>query len=435
MPWGPLACGHSLWTKGDLMKSRFALIASCVSLLATGSCTSSNPTQTDLAVSSDMSVATDDMASSTPPDMASLPPDMVPGCGFGQALDTGGAGTCSCDTKHTSMCASTTYCCGAAQSCLSAAGPRGETRCSGPPAREDAAMGYDPLRNNIILRTGGCLDAGQNPILCTDQWTLGQVTWDVQTPTTAITPRKGSIMAWLPTKGTLLLFGGQTDANSVGTAVNDLYSWSGTDWTKLTQAVSPSARTFSAMAYDSDRSVMVLFGGDDKTDNDQSDTWEYNGNTAVWKQNTMIVTEPLEREGHGIVYDTKIKKIVMHAGLVKSKFDRDTWTYDGNDWTKLTDNPAVPVHGYFAMVYDPVRKVTVLYGGETTNNVPVGDTWEFDGTTSTWTLKSTAGPAKRTKPSMVYDQGRKAMVVFGGNNAGLQKDAWTWDGTTWNQIY
>ena len=37
---------------------------------------------------------------------------------------------------------------------------------------------------------------------------------------------------------------------------------------------------------------------------------------------------------------------------------------------------------------------------------------------------------------MAYDQGRKQMVLFGGNNgANLQKDAWTWDGTNWTQIY
>lgn len=412
------------------MRNRFTLVASCLSFLLAGSCTSSNPQQVlDLGMTLDLSVSAD---LSTPPDLTSLPPDLVPGCGFGQTLT---AGSCACDAAHPTLCNGNVYCCGAAQTCLPAAGPRGETRCSGPAVREGSALGYDPVRNNLILRTGACQDAMQNPVLCADQWTLGQVTWDPQTPTTAITPRSGSIMTWLPSKQTLLLFGGQTILNNAGSAVNDLYAWNGTDWTKQAPATSPSARAYSAMAYDPGRQVLVLFGGDDKTDNSQSDTWEYNGTT--WKM-LAPATEPNAREGHAMIYDPNIKRVVVHGGLVAGAFDRDTWVYDGNDWTQLANNAAMAVHGYFAMAYDPGRNVTVLYGGENTaagNTVVLGETWEFNG--ATWTQRTPATtPGKRTKAAMAYDQGRKQMVLFGGNNgANLLKDAWTWDGTNWSQIY
>ena len=412
------------------MRNRFTLVASCLSFLAAGSCTSSNPQQVlDMSVAVDMSVNVD---LATPPDQTVVPPDLVPACGFGQTLN---AGSCVCDAVHTTLCSGNVYCCGSAQTCLPAAGPRGETRCSGPSVRESPAMGYDLVRNNLILRTGTCLDGGQNPILCSDQWTLGQVTWDPQTPATAITPRLGSTMAWLPSKQQLLLFGGQTILNNAASAVNDLYAWTGTDWSKLAPATSPSARNYSAMAYDTGRQVMVLFGGTDKTDNAQSDTWEYNGTT--WKA-LAPNTEPNAREGHGMIYDPGTKRIVMHAGLVAGVYDRDTWVYDGNDWSQLANNAAMAVHGYFAMAYDPDRKVTVLYGGENTaagNTVVLGETWEFNGTT--WTQRTpAANPGKRTKAAMAYDPVRKQMVLFGGNNGtNLLRDAWTWDGTTWAQIY
>lgn len=362
------------------MRNRFTLVASCLSFLLAGSCTSSNPQQVlDLGMTLDLSVSAD----LTPPaDLTSLPPDLVPGCGFGQTLT---AGSCACDAAHPTLCNGNVYCCGAAQTCLPAPGPRGETRCSGPAVREGSALGYDPVRNNLILRTGACQDAMQNPVLCADQWRLGQVTWDPQTPATAITPRNGSTMTWLPSKQTLLLFGGQTILNNAGSAVNDLYAWNGTDWTKQAPA-----------------------------------------------------TEPGAREGHAMIYDPNIKRVVLHGGLVAGAFDRDTWVYDGNDWTQLANNAAMAVHGYFAMAYDPGRNVTVLYGGENTmagNTVVLGETWEFNGTT--WTQRTPANtPGKRTKAAMAYDQGRKQMVLFGGNNgANLQKDAWTWDGTNWTQIY
>lgn len=420
------------------MRNRFTFVASCLSFLAAGlgaglpvgGCTSSNPQQvTDLAMTLDMSVSVD---LATPPDQTVLPPDLVPGCGFGQTLT---AGSCACDAAHPTLCTGNVYCCGGTQTCLPTAGPRGETRCSGPSVRESPAMGYDLVRNNLILRTGTCLDGGQNPVLCTDQWTLGQVTWDVQQPATAITPRLGSIMAWLPSKQQLLLFGGQTILNNAGSAVNDLYAWTGTDWSKLAPATLPSARTYSAMAYDAGRQVMVLFGGTDKTNTAQSDTWEYNGTT--WKM-LAPANEPNAREGHGMVYDPGTKRIVVHAGLVAGAYDRDTWVYDGNDWTQLANNAAMAVHGYFAMAYDPGRGVTVLYGGENTaagNTVVLGETWEFNGTT--WAQRTPAvTPGKRTKAAMAYDQGRKQMVLFGGNNGTtLLKDAWSWNGTTWTQIY
>lgn len=412
------------------MRNRFTLIASCLSFLLSGSCTSSNPQQAvDLGMTLDLSVSAD---LTTPPDQTTLPPDLVPGCGFGQTLT---AGSCACDGAHPTLCNGNLYCCGAAQTCLPAAGPRGETRCSAPPVREASALGYDPVRNNLILRTGTCLDAGQNPVLCADQWTLGQITWDPQTPATAITPRSGSIMTWLPSKQTLLMFGGQTTLNSANSAVNDLYAWSGTDWSKLAPATSPSARAYSAMAYDPGRQVMVMFGGVDRTDNSQSDTWEYNGTT--WRM-LAPATEPGAREGHGMIYDANIKRVVMHGGLVAGAYGRDTWTYDGNDWTQLAPNAAMALHGYFAMAYDPSRNVTVLYGGENTlagNTVVLGETWEFNGTT--WTMRTPAAtPGRRTKAAMAYDAGRKQMVLFGGNNGtNLLKDAWTWDGTNWSQIY
>ncbi len=416
------------------MKSRFVLAASCLSLLATGSCTSSNPDQvtTDMAMMSvDLSVGGDVADMSMLPDYATTPPDMASSCGFGQVRDTG-SGACTCDPGHASMCTGNTYCCGSTQICLTNPGPRGETLCSGPSVREAAAIGFDPIRYNLVLRTGGCQDLVPNPVLCADQWALGQTTWDVQTSATTVTPRYGSSMAWLPTNQMLLLFGGQTTKDSTTTAVSDLYGWNGVDWTKL--AAGPPARAFTAMAYDAGRDRLVLFGGNDKGDNELQDTWEYNGKTNAWVQRVFTAgTDPQVREGHGMVYDTNINKIVLHGGLVGGANGRDTWTFDGADWVKLADS-TITVHSYFAMAFDPVRKVTVLYGGETTAGAQLAETWEFNG--ATWTNRApVTNPGKRTKPAMAYDAGRKQMVLFGGNNGSLLKDAWAWDGTAWTKLY
>jgi hypothetical protein len=125
----------------------------------------------------------------------------------------------------------------------------------------------------------------------------------------------------------------------------------------------------------------------------------------------------------------------MHAGYAGGVLSRDVWTYDGNDWTKLPDNAAIPVRANFAWALDTTRGVSVLFGGETTNGATLGETWEFSGGTFTKKTPATSPPA-RVFPAMVYDSGRKQMVMFGGNSgANLLKDAWAWDGTTWTQLY
>lgn len=55
------------------------------------------------------------------------------------------------------------------------------------------------------------------------------------------------------------------------------------DWTERNKGkLSPSARSFHAMAYDSIRQRTVLFGGTDYSVGPLSDTWEWDG--ANWIQ-------------------------------------------------------------------------------------------------------------------------------------------------------
>ncbi|MDQ5868590.1 MAG: kelch repeat-containing protein [Thermoproteota archaeon] len=62
-------------------------------------------------------------------------------------------------------------------------------------------------------------------------------------------------------------------------------------WTQK-QDIGPSPRYYSSMAYDSSLKRVVLFGGYDGQGN--RDTWEWNGNE--WTQ--MADTGPSARHGH-----------------------------------------------------------------------------------------------------------------------------------------
>jgi hypothetical protein len=79
------------------------------------------------------------------------------------------------------------------------------------------------------------------------------------------------------------------------------------------------------------------------------------------------------------------------------------------------------------MAYDSIRGVTVMFGGY--GDTFFGDTWEWDGTS--WTLRSGAGPAPRTRHAMAFDSARGVTVLFGGYGGGPLGDTWEWDGRTW----
>jgi hypothetical protein len=66
------------------------------------------------------------------------------------------------------------------------------------------------------------------------------------------------------------MFGGFD--NVVGFA-NDTREYDGVNWTQVTTASSPSARDAHAMTYDSARGKVVIFGGYDGSN--VNDTWEY----------------------------------------------------------------------------------------------------------------------------------------------------------------
>jgi hypothetical protein len=87
------------------------------------------------------------------------------------------------------------------------------------------------------------------------------------------------------------------------------------------------------------------------------------------------------------------------------------------------------------MVYDPVRRVTMLYGGsETQTDRPLDDTWLWNG--SAWRQANAAGPSPRAEPGMAFDALRGVAVMFGGwgrTPARSLGDTWEWNGARWTE--
>jgi hypothetical protein len=174
----------------------------------------------------------------------------------------------------------------------------------------------------------------------------------------------------------------------------------------------PTARTSSAMAYDSKRHVTVLFGGlgfhPDYPNQlvPLNDLWEWNG--AAWTQR------------------------------IAGSFTNG-WASDVNGRWHLTYQGGQPVYRIsHVMAYDNRRGRVVLFGGRASDpsglDTLFNDTWEWDG--GHWYFRTTNGPPSRFAASMAYDSGRGVTVLYGGYDPHVEDYGvvWEWDGFSWKSI-
>jgi hypothetical protein len=170
------------------------------------------------------------------------------------------------------------------------------------------------------------------------------------------------------------MFGGEVGHDDV---LDDTWEWNGTTWTER-HVEGPPARAYHAMAYDSARRVIVLFGGriiaEGVSDDYGSDTWEWHG-TAWALRGT---NGPPGRVQHAMVYDSARGVTLLLGGYAEVERERhDTWEWDGTTWTVRTA-PGLEVGswglGGYVAEYDNARDVTVAFGGF----LPGNATWELE---------------------------------------------------------
>lgn len=242
-------------------------------------------------------------------------------------------------------------------------------------------------------------------------------TWTQRMPTPPVPAQlTGYAMAFDSARSVTVLFGpdGKT------------WEWNGTTWSMRSPATTPPARDSFAMAYDSKRGVTVLFGGESGGVIDYQDTWEWDGTN--WSQK-FPVHAPGTKQGHAMVYDSARGVTVLFGGVPNAD---ETWEWNGTDWNQRTSTPRPGARTSHAMAYDSNRGVTVLFGGFLVlSSTEDDETWEWDGTN--WSQRSpTTKPLHRYLHAMAYDSARNVTVLFGGSASGNPNaETWEWNGTNW----
>ncbi|MBI3893176.1 MAG: PKD domain-containing protein, partial [Candidatus Wallbacteria bacterium] len=277
-------------------------------------------------------------------------------------------------------------------------------------ARYQSSIAYDSVRSRVVLFGGFSGTAYLN-----DTWEWDGTRWTAVVPTSSPSPRAKASAAFDSARGKVVTFSGVN-------APNDTFEYDGASWTPITTA-SPSARSAQAMTYDAARAKVVMFGGNRSSDNIELDeTWAWDG--TFWTQ-LFPSTAPPGRRETALAFDSSRGRVVLFGGTVNYAFVSDTWEWDGTNWTQKTTSVSPVARVGHSLAYDPVRSRVVLFGGQDADSRNLADTWEWDGTS--WTpLATRADPGGRTYGNVAYETTGSRLLLFGGlTAAAASTQTWT----------
>lgn len=227
-----------------------------------------------------------------------------------------------------------------------------------------------------------------------------------------------------------------------------IYSQISNDFSNLCKATEqetdisvPDARFGHSMVYDTHNKKVILFGGsgDYTYATSKRDTWSYDYETNNWTELNPLYS-PSRRLNFAMSYDTDNHSTMIFGGnSISSGWELDeTWIYDYEENVWSNPNPILkpPGRSDSAMVYDPITKQTILFGGmRDVGEVTylLNDTWAYSIENNTWTeLNPEISPQCRYGTKMVYDPNSELIILFGGNSFGTDDDEkiWTFDPVT-----
>lgn len=185
-------------------------------------------------------------------------------------------------------------------------------------------------------------------------------------------PRHHHAVAFDAGRGRLVLYGGMDMA---GRWQVDVWEWDRERWHRIATPAGPGERAHHALAYDSRRRRIVLRGGTRSDKVRPLDTWEWDGTT--WRQ--AATGGPGPGNGYRMAYDAERAVTVLFGG--------DTCVWNGRGWRRMATSAAPGPRAVHALAYDPERACVVLYGGSL-GQENAADTWEWNGTQ--WTERTPA---------------------------------------------
>lgn len=153
----------------------------------------------------------------------------------------------------------------------SAVSPRIDPGVSGPTSRDCAGAFHHGTAE--IVAFGGLVQG-----VASDQtWLWNGSTWRLATPAVSPPPRGRCSMVSDPARDRVVMFGGTARSAFGNLDLDDTWEWDGSTWTQIMTTQQPSPRRIASMIYDPSRGAVLLYGGNDQGPVAPSDTWSFDG--------------------------------------------------------------------------------------------------------------------------------------------------------------
>ncbi len=255
-----------------------------------------------------------------------------------------------------------------------------------------------------------------------ETWLFNGSRWMQRFPQNTPPRRAVQAMLYDTTRNRVVMFGGRqapADRDGLPTYLNDTWVYKDDNWTRIESELSPSPRQFPAMAYDSARDSIVLYGGNVLAEDEESftlidDTWEFDGEQWISIGTGPKVAKPI------MAYDPTLNQTFL-IGLNETGTTTVMYRYDvaSHTWTSVTPTafPTCVNDGH--MLYRERTGKLTFFGGVCATNTPDGEeVWEWDNAGNKWTkLTLTAGFIRLAGQAVSYDPSRNEIVTFGGTVA------------------
>lgn len=243
-----------------------------------------------------------------------------------------------------------------------------------PDRRFDHSMTYDSSNNRAVLFGGS--DESQ---LFNDTWVYNfqNYSWDQIITDPSPSARKNHSMAFDPSSGSVLLFGGEGDASRYDDTW--IFDVSTQEWQKMNPSTTPSARFGHSITVDESTGKAVLFGGDDGI---SGEIWKRKLGNSPIRMAGVPLESPTDPNFSPAVNNNGTILVVNVGSL------RAVWTQNGLDaWGERSDAPhiqsgAVNIGGNWSS--EPAIIPPSMYEGQFLDLTLVGsgDGWLY--AFSTW---------------------------------------------------
>ena len=288
-----------------------------------------------------------------------------------------------------------------------------------PPALAGFGMVYDPSIRAVVL-FGGCTSGLHFNISCTvtnETWTYSGGAWTQLQLSVAPSPRVQPAMTYDAKTGDVLLFGGASGGPSYLT-YNDTWEFNGSAWTRLNPTLSPETGGWGVvMAYDDVLGAVVLFDSGQVYHGGPylNDTWTFS--SGQWTR-VLRGTGPSPRGGEAFDYDPALGAAVLfggnecqnQTGLCPNQ--GDTWTYANGTWTNESGIGPAPRNAP-AFAYDPALNATLMFSGHDAE-LYYDDVWTYSSSGWTSLASNSFGPSPSEGAGLVYDAADRQVLSFGG---------------------